>query len=40
MLRDYMAEDKDLYVSGPNWWPNLGNFRPVLENYTKGMHTL
>ena len=28
------------YLSGPNQWPDLDNFRPILEDYVKEMNTL
>jgi len=40
MMREDVTEDKSLYLSGPNQWPDLDNFRPILEDYAKEMTVL
>ena len=40
IVREDVLEDKDLYLSGPNQWPDLDNFWPILEGYVKEMKTL
>lgn len=40
MMREDITEDTDLYLSGPNQWPDLDNFQPILEDYVKEMNTL
>jgi len=40
MMREDAAIDKDVYLSGPNQWPNLIGFRPALEAYNTAMSDL
>ena len=40
MMREDVAEDQNLYLSGPNQWPDLDNFRTVLEFYSREMNAL
>ena len=40
MMREDPAEDPGVYLSGPNQWPDLENFREILEAYAKAMERL
>ena len=40
MMREDEAEDHEVYLSGPNQWPNLVGFREVLEDYHQIMSRL
>ena len=37
IMREDVSEDKNLYLSGPNQWPDLDGFRSILEGYVKEM---
>ena len=37
MMREDAAADPAVYLSGPNQWPDLPDFRPVLETYHSAM---
>ena len=40
MMREDAVADPNLFLSGPNQWPDLDGFRPALEAYTKSMSEL
>jgi len=40
MMREDKSELPDVYLSGPNQWPKLENFKEVLEKYTFNMTKL
>ena len=40
MMREDKSELPDVYLSGPNQWPKLENFKEVLEKYTCNMTKL
>lgn len=40
MMREDKSELPDVYLSGPNQWPELENFKEVLEKYTFNMTKL
>jgi isopenicillin N synthase-like dioxygenase len=40
MMREDKSELPDVYLSGPNQWPKLENFKEVLEKYTYNMTKL
>ena len=40
MMREDLKVERDLYLSGPHQWPDLDNFRPILEGCVKEMNTL
>ena len=40
MMREDKSELPDVYLSGPNQWPKLENFKEVLEKYTLNMTKL
>ena len=40
MMREDKSELPDVYLSGPNQWPKLENFKEVLEKYTFKMTKL
>jgi isopenicillin N synthase-like dioxygenase len=40
MMREDATEDPAVYLSGPNQWPDLDGFRPVLEAYAQAMTRL
>ena len=40
MMREEKSELPDVYLSGPNQWPKLENFKEVLEKYTCNMTKL
>lgn len=40
MMREDKSELPDVYLSGPNQWPKLENFKEVLEKYTFNMTNL
>ena len=40
MMREDKSELPDVYLSGPNQWPKLENFKEVLEKYTFDMTKL
>ena len=40
MMREDKSELPDVYLSGPNQWPKLDNFKEVLEKYTFNMTKL
>ncbi len=40
MMREDTAEDPNVYLSGPNQWPELENFREALEAYSAAMEGL
>ena len=40
MMREDKSELPDVYLSGPNQWPKLENFKEVLERYTFNMTKL
>ena len=40
MMREDKSELPDVYLSGPNQWPKLKNFKEVLEKYTVNMTKL
>ena len=40
MMREDKSELPDVYLSGPNQWPKLENFKEVLEKYTVNMTKL
>jgi isopenicillin N synthase-like dioxygenase len=37
MMREDAAADPEIYLSGPNQWPDLDGFRPALEAYSTAM---
>ncbi len=39
-MREDEIEDSNIYLSGPNQWPEMENFRPILEEYTEKLHQL
>ncbi|MEO0381063.1 MAG: 2OG-Fe(II) oxygenase family protein, partial [Pseudomonadota bacterium] len=40
MMREDAQEDPDVYLSGPNQWPELAGFREACEAYTSAMTAL
>ena len=40
MMREDKSELPNVYLSGPNQWPKLENFKEVLEKYTCNMTKL
>ncbi|SLN38427.1 isopenicillin N synthase family dioxygenase [Pseudooctadecabacter jejudonensis] len=40
MMREDAVADPDIYLSGPNQWPDLGDFRSVCEAYVAAMSDL
>ena len=40
MMREDKAQIADVYLSGPNQWPEIAGFREILENYTSQMTRL
>ena len=40
MMREDAGADPDIYLSGPNRWPDLPDFRDTLETYVKAMSAL
>ncbi|MAI58548.1 MAG: 2OG-Fe(II) oxygenase [Rhodobacteraceae bacterium] len=40
MMREDTVEDPNVYLSGPNQWPELENFREALEAYSEAMEGL
>lgn len=40
MMREDAVADPDIYLSGPNQWPELDGFRETLERYTREMTKL
>ena len=40
MMREDKSELPDVYLSGPNQWPKLENFKEILEKYTCNMTKL
>ncbi|MEM7302665.1 MAG: 2OG-Fe(II) oxygenase family protein [Pseudomonadota bacterium] len=40
MMREDAEEDPDIYLSGPNQWPELEGFRETLESYERALSDL
>ena len=40
MMREDAFEDQNVFLSGPNQWPELENFRPLLEHYVENLSRL